>query len=175
MSDVKRQEEFMELLADCQPRVMACIYAIVHNMQDTEDVYQEACLIMWQRFDSYRAGTSFVKWACSIAYLRVMEHLRKRRNTVHFNEAFISSFAGWESSLPTEETASRVRALYVCMERLSEGDRHLLELRYWEPKTVAEIATELGRTSQSVCNSLGRIRTQLLKCAERIISVEDRA
>ena len=174
MSDLKRQEEFMELLASCQPRVMACIYAVLHNMQDTEDVYQEACLMMWQRFDTYRAGTPFVKWACRVTYLRVMEYLRQRQSNVHFNEKFITRFAAWEAGLPKDEGTYRVRSLYLCMEQLSESDRRLLELRYWESKTVGEIAAELGRTPQSVCNSLGRIRAQLLACVERTLSAEDR-
>lgn len=175
MSDRKRQEEFMELLANCQSRVMACIYAIVHNMQDTEDIYQEACLMMWQRFDTYQTGTPFVKWACRVAYLRVMEHLRQRQRKVHFNENFFTRFVAWEAGRPEDESAHRVQLLHLCMDQLSESDRRLLELRYWESKTVVEIATKLGRTPQSVCNSLGRIRAQLLACVERPLSVEDRS
>lgn len=174
MTDIKRQEEFMELLAGCQSRVMACIYAVVHNMQDTEDVYQEACLVMWQRFDTYRTGTPFVKWACSVAYLRVMEHLRKRQSKVRLNEVFITRFAAWESSLPTDDSTRRVQSLYVCMEQLCERDYQLLQLRYWESRPVGKIAEELGRSPQSVCNSLGRIRAQLLECVERTVSVKDR-
>ena len=66
-----------------------------------------------------------------------------------------------------------MRALHACMERLSESDRRLLEMRYWEPKTVVEIAAELGRTPQSVCNSLNRIRAQLMDCVERTLSAEE--
>ncbi len=164
----------MELLASCQPRVMACIYAVVHNMQDTEDIYQEACMVMWQRFGTYRPGTPFVKWACSVAYLRVMEYSRHKRGSVHFNEEFITHFAAWEAGLPANEGTSRVRSLYLCMEKLSETDRHLLELRYWDSRTVGDIAAEIGRTPQSVCNSLGRIRAQLLACIERTLLAEDR-
>lgn len=174
MPDTQRQEQFMELLANCQSRVMACIYSLVHNMQDTEDVYQEACLLMWRKFDTYQPGTQFVKWACSIAYLKVKDYLRQQRSGVHFDEEFVGHFAAWEAALPPNSGSHRMQALYACMERLSEADRDLLELRYWEPKTVVEIARELGRTPQSVCNSLGRIRGQLMECVERTVSAEDR-
>jgi RNA polymerase sigma-70 factor, ECF subfamily len=174
MSDAERQEQFMELLATCQPRVMACIYALIHNMQDTEDVYQEACMVMWRRFDTYRPGTEFVKWACSIAYLKVMDHLRKRRGGVCFSEKFVNDFAVWEAALPAEESDPLVQALYRCIDRLNESDRRLLDSRYWEPRTVVDIAEELGRSPQSVCNSLGRIRAQLMECVERARSTENR-
>jgi RNA polymerase sigma-70 factor, ECF subfamily len=174
MSDPKRQQEFTELLATCQPRVLACIYAQLHNMHETEDVYQQACMVMWRKFATYRPETQFVKWACEIAYLEVMNHLRLRRSRLHFTTDCVQDFAAWENAQPIAKDDCRLLALYACMERLSENDRHLLELRYWEPKSIVDISAELGRTPQSVCNSLSRIRVQLMECVERSVSAEDR-
>ena len=174
MLDQERQQEFTELLAACQSRVMACIYALLHNIHETEDVYQQACLVMWRKFDTYQPGTQFVKWACRVAYLEVMDYLRQRESKAQFSEGFVQDFTTWMNTLPAGEDDRRVQALYSCMDRLSESDRHLLELRYWEPKTLAEIAAELGRTPQSVCNSLSRIRAELMQCVERTLTTEDR-
>jgi RNA polymerase sigma-70 factor, ECF subfamily len=173
MSNPTRQREFTDLLAVCQPRVMACIYALIHNIHETEDVYQQACMIMWRKFDTYRPNTQFVKWACEIAYLEAMNYLRQRRSGPQFTSEFVRDFTAWESALPMDDDDSLVQALYGCMDRLNESDRYLLGLRYWEPKGVAEIATELGRTPQSVCNSLSRIRAQLMECVERTVSAEE--
>jgi RNA polymerase sigma-70 factor, ECF subfamily len=174
MSDQEREQEFTELLAACQSRVMAFIYTLLHNIHETEDVYQQACLVMWRKFNTYQPGTQFVKWACRVAYLEVMDYLRDRDNNAQFSEGFIQDFTTWINTLPACEGDRRVQALYLCMDRLSESDRHLLELRYWEPKTVVDIASELGRTPQSICNSLSRIRAELMKCVERALTVEDR-
>lgn len=174
MPSTDRQEQFLELLAGCQSRVMACIYALIHNMQDTEDIYQEACLLMWQKFDDYQPGTQFVKWACRIAYLKVMAYLRQKPGNVRFDEEFVNQFAAWDASLPTDESCHRVQLLQLCMERLGQADRRLVELRYWESVSVVKIAAGLGRTPQSVCNSLGRIRGQLMACVELALSDEDR-
>jgi RNA polymerase sigma-70 factor, ECF subfamily len=163
----------MELLAACQSRVVACIYALIHNMHETEDLYQQACLVMWRKFDTYQPGTQFVKWACSIAYLEAVAYLRQREGKARFREEFIKEFAPWKNPRTTDVDRS-IDALHPCMERLSESDRHLLQMRYWVPKTVVQIAAELGRTPQSVCSSLGRIRVQLLGCIKRALSSEDR-
>lgn len=173
MSDPNRQEEFMELLAACQSRVVACIYALVHNMHETEDLYQQACLVMWRKFDTYQPGSQFVKWACSIAYLEAVACLRQRRSKARFSEEFVKEFTEWGNARAADDDGDRAEELHQCMERLSESDRHLLQLRYWVPKTVVEIAAELGRTPQSVCSSLGRIRAQLLGCIRRALSAED--
>jgi RNA polymerase sigma-70 factor, ECF subfamily len=174
MLDVTRQEEFINLLADCQSRVRATVYALVRNMHDVEDIYQQACLVMWRKFDTYRPGTPFVKWACSVAYLEVMKHLSQRGGDARFSREFVESFAAWEKSMPPEAGNPRQQALYPCMDRLNEGDRQILQLRYWDRLSVLEIAAKLGRAPQSVSNTLGRIRMQLFECIERVRAAENR-
>ncbi len=175
MSDPARHEEFTNLLVDCQSRVRATVYAIVHNIHDVEDVYQQACMVMWRKFDTYQPGTSFVKWACSIAYLEVKKYLARQHRTTPFSQEFVEGFTAWEGSLPAESGNLGIQALYACMERLNDGDRRILQLRYWERKAVLEIAAELGRSPQSVSNTLGRIRMQLMECVQQVRANEERA
>ena len=170
-----REKEFMGLLSDSQSRVMACIYALVHNMQDAEEVYQQTCLTLWRKFDVFQPGTDFGKWACSIAYLEVMGFCRRKRGRhVLFTEEFLTELAAWEGEQRADDTDRRIAALRGCMERLSERDRHLIELRYAGVEAVVGIAEHLGRTPQSICNSLGRIRAALLECINRKLASEDR-
>jgi RNA polymerase sigma-70 factor, ECF subfamily len=144
-------------------------------MHDVEDVYQQACMVMWRKFDTYQPGTPFVKWACSVAYLEVKKHISQQRRATRFSKEFVDGFVTWENALPAESGNLGIQALYVCMERLSAGDRRLLQLRYWDRKTVVEIAAELGRTPQSVSNTLGRIRTQLMECVKQVRAAENRS
>ena len=175
MPDPTRQEEFINLLADCQHRVRATVYAIIHNIHDVEEVYQQACLVMWRKFDTYQPGSQFVKWACSIAYLEVKKFLSQRHRGTRFSEKFLEGFVAWETALPADAGNLSIQALYACMERLNASDRRLLQLRYWESRTVIEIAAELGRTPQSVSNTLGRIRAQLMECVKQIRAAENRS
>ena len=162
----------MELLASSQSRIMGCIYALVLNMQDTEEVYQQTCLVMWQKFDSFDPGTDFAKWACSVAYLAVMEFFRKKRNRrVRFSDEFLADFAIW-GPMPREDDSHRMRALAGCLEALRERDRELITLRYGGEAAVGGIAQQLGRTVQSVSNSLGRIRATLMECIQRTLAAE---
>ena len=169
------QEAFIELLTGCQSRVMGCIYALVHNMQDTEELYQQACLVMWQKFESFQPGTDFAKWACSVAYLEVMNFQRSRRGrSALFSPAFLEQFTAWESAEPGGEDDSRNHALRGCLERLADSDRQLLDQRYANDQPLAKIAQHLGRTPQSISNSLGRIRAALLECVRRKLATEGR-
>jgi RNA polymerase sigma-70 factor, ECF subfamily len=175
MSDPTRQEEFVHLLADCQSRVRATVYALIQNMHDVEEVYQQACLVMWRKFDTYQPGTQFVKWACSIAYLEVKKFLSQNHRSTRFSREFLAGFVAWETALPVETGNLSTQALYACMERLNASDRRVLQLRYWENRPVVDIAAELGRSPQSVSNTLGRIRAQLLECVKQVRAAEDRS
>jgi RNA polymerase sigma-70 factor (ECF subfamily) len=175
MSAPERQEEFIRLLSDCQSRVRATVYALIHNMHDVEEVYQQACLVMWRKFDAYEPGTHFVKWACSIAYLEVKKFLAQKHRRTRFSSEFLDGFVAWETGLPVDTGSLSTESLYACMDRLNAADRRLLQLRYWEKRTVLEIAAELGRTPQSVSNTLGRIRSQLLECVKQVRAAEERS
>jgi RNA polymerase sigma-70 factor (ECF subfamily) len=170
----QREKEFMGLLSDSQPRIMACVYALVHNMQDAEEVYQQACLTLWHKFDVFQPGTDFAKWACSVAYLEVMNFLRhKRDGRLRFSDEFLAELATWEGEQSADDADRRISALQRCMERLREGDRQLIELRYLGVQAVVSIAQQFGRTPQSICNSLGRIRASLMECINRNLAEDD--
>ena len=111
MSDSTRQEEFISLLGDCQSRVRATVYSLIHNMHDVEEVYQQACLVMWRKFDTYQPGTQFVKWACSIAYLEVKRFLSQKQKNTRFSQEFLEGFITWETALPAESGNLSIQAL----------------------------------------------------------------
>ncbi len=53
------------------------------------------------------------------------------------------------------------------MKGLSDVDRDLLALCYGTQQSFREVAEQLGRSPQSVYDSLSRIRRVLLECIER--------
>lgn len=173
MSDSTHQEEFIGLLSDCQSRIRATIFALIHDMHDVEEVYQNACLVMWRKFDSYRPDTQFAKWACSIAYLEVKKYLSQKQKGTRFSRAFLEQFMTWEKTRPEAADDCFTQELHSCMERLGANDRQVLQLRYWEKKHVYEIAADMGRTPQSVSNTLGRIRMQLMECIKHVRAIKD--
>jgi RNA polymerase sigma-70 factor (ECF subfamily) len=91
-----------------------------------------------------------------------------------FSEKFLQDLAEWEGNQPSEDADRRLAALRACMERLKEHDRRLIELRYGGALGIGGIARQLGRTPQSICNSLGRIRGALFECIQRTLATEGR-
>ena len=175
MPDRERYDEFVALLQQATGRILTYANALLLNWNDAEDVFQETCAVLWQKFDDYRPGTNFTAWALCIAQNKAMDFQksRARRHVIcspELQEALIGDIAQTDAAAPDDG----IDALAYCMNKLSETDRRLAQLCYGDGMRVREVADQLGRSPQSVHNSLRRIRMVLLECIERATEREAR-
>jgi RNA polymerase sigma-70 factor, ECF subfamily len=167
MPDPKRYDEFAGLVRLHTSQVLAYINALVLNWNDADDLFQETCLVMWQKFDEFQPGTNFLAWALRIANFKVMRFQTQRSRRAAFiarlRDALEAEFAGRRA----EDAASNFTALSGCMDRLTTTDRTMVTLCYGESVSVREVAGTMGRSPESVHRSLRRIRKSLLDCIHR--------
>ena len=165
-------DEFMNLLAQHQSQLFGYIFALVQNMADAEDLYQQTSIVLWQKFDKFQPGSDFVSWACQTAQYQVLNFLRvKRRSRVCFSDSLVADMAVLQEDR-SEELSSLRRALRYCVERLKTADRKLLDLAYGGTTTIKAGAESLGRSADGVYKSLNRIRTGLAECIRRRLAEE---
>lgn len=173
MNEQERHNLFSELMARHQSELYAYIFAITRNWEDTDDLYQTVCLILWSKFELFRPGSSFFSWARETAKLTVRKFLRRKQTPSYISEKLLDAFA--ETTLETEGTDvdRYMTALGQCRENLVAADEELLTLRYVDDLGSRQIAEQLNRPQQSVCQSLKRIRRWLLKCVERELAQQE--
>jgi RNA polymerase sigma-70 factor, ECF subfamily len=167
MPDPKRYDEFAGLVRLHAGQMLAYVNALLLNWNDAEDVFQETCLVCWQKFDEFRPGTKFLAWALRVADYKVMAFQRKQSRVAAFNARLRDAMMADVADRSAEEAAAGLTALSSCMDRLAEGDRRMVALCYGERVPVRQIADALGRSPQSVHHSLCRIRKWLLGCVRR--------
>ena len=73
MPDPKRYDEFAGLVRLHTGQVLAYINALVLDWNNADNLFQETCLVLWQKFDEFRPGTNFLAWALHIANFKVMK------------------------------------------------------------------------------------------------------
>ncbi|MCG8583974.1 MAG: sigma-70 family RNA polymerase sigma factor [Pirellulales bacterium] len=175
MSNRTKSEEFMELVTLHQSRLYGYIFALVGDATDADDLFQQTVLILWRKFDQFEPGSDFARWAWSTAKFEVRNFQRtSRRRKVVFSDDLINQLIDETDSLPdTLGEMTRGDAMQICVDKLPDEDRDLLDLTYQKQTKVKEVAAQLGRSSQSICNSLRRIRTALFNCIERVLSGGD--
>lgn len=171
MSSTDDRERFLALLGDHEAQLMGFLCAIAPNYQDAEDLLQQTVLTMWQKFDEFEPGTSFVAWGRQIARFKAMNLLKSRRLTPLDSEV-IDLLSVTHAEQDSEERLARRRALAGCLEKLPPDDRKLVEVAYGGAQSIKGFATKLGRSAGGVYNSLARIRAALLHCVQATLAKE---
>ena len=167
-----RHDDFMDLLARHQSQLFGYIFALVQNLADAEDLYQQTSIVLWQKFDTFETGTDFVSWSCQTAQFQVLNFLRvKRRSRVCFSDDLVETFAVSQRDR-SDISVARRSALRYCLALLKASDRHLIELCYGGAKTIKAAAKTLGRSADGVYKSLNRIRAGLMQCINQRLTDE---
>jgi RNA polymerase sigma-70 factor (ECF subfamily) len=163
------------LLATCQRRVFLYALGLLHNAADAEEVLQETNLVLWRKFDEFKPGTDFDRWACRVAHYEVLKFREKRSRTARlFSEGFIEALAVVAEN-GFDQLEPRRTALVRCLGKLHDMDRRLITERYQGQATTESVAHALGRSVQGTRKALHRIRMALLACIERTLAAEERA
>jgi RNA polymerase sigma-70 factor, ECF subfamily len=164
MNEQERHNLFSELMARHQSELYGYIYAVVRNWEDTDDLFQSVCLVLWSKFESFRPGSSFFAWARQTAKIKVSNFLKLKRLPTYVSEEVLDALTEIVTEAQSDEAESYLAALQRCRAKLTAADEELLGLRYVEDLGSREIAARVRRPQQSVCQSLKRIRRWLLKC-----------
>ncbi len=170
-ADRRDNELFLELLTQHEAQLLGFLCAIVPGYQDAEDLFQQTVLTMWQKFSDFEPGTSFTAWGCQIARYKAMSLSQSRKLTL-FDADVMELLAVAQVEQTSEIRLARRRALSSCIEKLSESDRNLVKAAYTNKSTIKSLASDLGRSSSGVYNSLARIRSALFRCIKATLAKE---
>jgi len=167
-----RRAVFVELLTQHQRKLYSYIYSLVPNAADSDDLLQETNLVLWKKANGYKLGTNFMAWACQIAFFNVQKFLTtKGRSRVYFNEELLAQLA--ELHLDHADSHAIYSMLLIsCLEKLSEGSKLLLKLRYDGNHEMQDIAEQVKRPVASLYNSLSNIRFKIMKCIKYALKDE---
>jgi len=167
--------EFVTQVANAQRPLYAYIRSLVGPWAETEDILQEVNLVLCRKANEFNGQGRFLTWACRVAYLQVLAHLKQRQRDKHLylDEALLSDLAGPLAD-QVERIDDRVEALRHCLAQLSPRHRRLITDRYARGGTVQKAADEAGRPAGSVRVTLHRIRQLLLACIERTLAAKGR-
>jgi RNA polymerase sigma-70 factor (ECF subfamily) len=169
----ERKAEFAGRLRKHQNQLFGFIYSLVRDFDDADDLFQQTSLVLWDKFDLFDASKSFIAWACGVARFEVSNFLRSRsRQRLHFTDELSLMLVDVHEELEREQIEGRRHALAECMKKLRSRDQELLDACYQRSARIPEVARGWGRSSQSIHNSLRRIRRSLFDCVSRSLAQE---
>lgn len=164
-----RHEEFLTRFLAAQGDLKAFLASVVRDRAAVEDLFQEASLVLWQKYGEYDPARPFGAWARGIAANKILQE-RARRLPLAFSPAAIRGILdAFERAEPDREDPEVLRD---CVKRLPERSRALLALRYEASLKLGEIARRVGSTLDAVHKTLSRIREALEACLKRKAAAE---
>lgn len=170
--DSDRRKELVLLLTQHQRRIFSYIYTLVPDRHAAEDLLQETCVVICDKFDSFTSGTDFAAWACQIGWWQVRAARQKfARSKVVFDEPLLQAVAETAAEMAPEISA-RHEALAQCLQKLHQRDREFIITRYEPGGGVEEAAKKTGRSMLAAYKALNRIRKLLHDCVTHQLSEE---
>jgi RNA polymerase sigma-70 factor, ECF subfamily len=173
MSQRERHTLFSELIGRHQSELYAYIFAIVRNWEDADDLFQSVCVVLWQKFESFRPGSSFFAWARQTAKFKVRQFLAHKQLPSYVDEGLLDELTETRMEVQSSKPERDLTALERCREKLSRADEELLDLHYVQDLGSCQIADRLQRSQASVCHSLKRIRRWLFECVQAELAREE--
>ena len=160
-------DEFIKYFLPNHMRIFSYTLTLVPNYVDAEDIMQEASSIMWRKFSEFEPGSDFVAWGNRIVYFLVLDYRRKKsRKGIKYDDSVFEKIVSIADK-QVGKNDRKVEALSDCMKKMSERDRVLLRLRYYENLKPNKIASRIGMTIQTVYKSLARAQGRLALCVKR--------
>ncbi|HXF26035.1 MAG TPA: sigma-70 family RNA polymerase sigma factor [Bryobacteraceae bacterium] len=169
-----RDPEAMADLYDRYGRITySLIYRIVRNAAMAEDLVQETFLRIWNRvhaFDEQKGSLS--PWVLTVARNRAIDYLRsvdgRRRESVFELEKMEEPalFSNLENDIMNMDRAQILREAFL---KLSENQRTVIELAYYEGLSQSEMAERLqqplGTVKTWVRTALKTLRNEIEQAA----------
>ncbi len=171
MNATQQIKEFTRLWTKAQPAVAAFISSMVPDFNQAEDVLQQVSMALLDNFEGYDPERPFVAWAIGVAKLEILSHRRKSAVDRHvFDSEAVAMVADAFADI-RDELGGINEALAKCLKSVQGKSREAFELRYTEDMRPAEIADQMGMSTNAVSVLLHRSRNFLRRCIKQRVMV----
>jgi RNA polymerase sigma-70 factor (ECF subfamily) len=146
-----------ELYARTCDRIYRLLLRMTRNPDDASDLAQSVYVRVFQNIHQFKQSSGLTTWVYRIAMNQALQWLRseKRRGLRHLK-------AQSEHPAGSEPNAADARLdVEIALARLTDEERALVTLRYFDELNYAEISEILGRPSGTIGSELNRIRHKL--------------
>ena len=129
-----------------------------------DDLVQEVFLAGWRNLSRFRQDSTLGTWLCAIARNKVADYYRERVHELipscdeegELPEALVGNL-NLEGEIDRERVAHKIDGI-LCL--MPESYRAVLLWRYWDERSLAEMAKLTGKTVKAMERVLARARNE---------------
>ncbi len=152
---------YIELVHPYRERLFRKAKSMLRDDDDAEDVVQDAMISGFKSISKFRAESGVYTWLYRIVVNKSKDLLQKKKREIekpidNVEQQFIDDRVGYEKKLElSDESSYLIRKI----EQLDDIFKQVIELRYFEEMSYADIASVLK------CN-VGTVKSRLFKARE---------
>ena len=142
-----------------------CVYhfiaRLVTDAGRAEDLVSEVFIDVWRQADRFEGRSQVSTWILSIARFKTLSALHRRRDT-ELDEMAMELIED-SADTPEEVVLNRDRSvqLRICLAQMSRDHREILDLVYYQEKSVEEVAEVIQMRRSTVKTRMFYARKRL--------------
>jgi|GEM_PF-1102868 len=169
LDDVPHIQQYLQLRSE----FMGYLYAMTRDAELSEDIYQNAAVVVIEQTAKPEVIRDFRAWAKEVIRRQALHALRartvsaKHARTIspELLDVVSDTFLQESTTIPADR--DEAQALRQCLQELPARQREMVTMRYERGAAFDEISDCLGSTPAAVQRALSRIRKMLHGCVQR--------
>lgn len=146
-------------------------FRICGNHEEAEEIVQDSFLKAYKSLGGFKMKSSFATWLYRIVYNTAISRVRIKNKGILSLEDFPADAIDFIGSNPSEEEAEkeyRSSLLSFALQKISEEERGLISLYYYEDMSIEEISEVTGVSKSNVKVRMFRARQKMLEIIEKV-------
>lgn len=172
MNKADARKSFDATFIHSQHHIYRYVAALVADRDQAEEVFQDTCIKVLEKWEDYDPSRPMVPWACGIAQNMVLKFFqRNRRRGFPLSEMMMTAVSETQYRL-SNEVDRRLEKLPDCLQKLTPEQRTLLDQSYGQRGSIRAIAEASHLDPDTLYKRLERIRRSLFDCIEQALTRE---
>lgn len=142
-------------------RVFRFVLRFVSDTAAAEDLTNDVFIDVWQQAGRFEHRSQVSTWLLGMARFKALSDLRRRRETVDPDDALGGVEDDADDPEVTAQKSDKGAALRACIEKLSADHREVIDLTYYQEKSIKEIAAIVGISENTVKTRMFHARKNL--------------
>jgi RNA polymerase sigma-70 factor (ECF subfamily) len=152
---------FRTLYARHNVRVFRFILRFIKDEGQAEDLIGEVFLDVWRQADRFEGRSSVSTWILGMARFKALSSLRKTTEA-ELDEDKAAAIADEADNPETvSQKLDKAKAIRRCIDQLSPEHREIVDLVYYQEKSISEVAEIVGIPENTVKTRMFYARKRL--------------
>jgi RNA polymerase sigma-70 factor (ECF subfamily) len=145
-------------------------FRICGNHEEAEELTQDSFLKAYRSLKSFKMKSSFATWLYRIVYNTTISHVRLKKKGLLSLEDFPADATDFIGTCTSEEEAEkeyRTSLVNFALQKITEEERGLISLYYYEEMSTDEISEVTGIAKSNIKVKLFRARQKMQEIIEK--------